>query len=78
MGRVRESEDRLHMEGCDGDTVSKVQKKSLLPQEANTFLILQGVFFDYYPKKWLKIKYKQINEGFFRLQWWPHRPEEKG
>ena len=25
MGRVRESEDRLHMEGCDGDTVSKVQ-----------------------------------------------------
>ena len=51
MGRVRESEDRLHMEGCDGDTVSKVQKKSLLPQEANTFLILQGVIFDYYPKK---------------------------
>ena len=29
MGRVRESEDRLHMEGCDGDTVSKVQKKSI-------------------------------------------------
>ena len=48
MGRVRESEDRLHMEGCDGDTVSKVQKKSIAPS-SKYIPDFTGFFFDFYP-----------------------------
>ena len=50
MGRVRESEDRLHMEGCDGDTVSKVQKKSI----ASSSIYIPnftGCFFRQLPQK---------------------------
>ena len=49
MGRVRESEDRLHMEGCDGDTVSKV------PSIASSIIHIPdftGCFNYSPPKKW--------------------------
>ena len=50
MGRVRESEDRLHMEGCDGDTVSKVQKKSIASSSKH-IPDFTGCFFRLLPQK---------------------------
>ena len=55
MGRVRESEDRLLMEGCDGDTVSKVQSIASSIIHIPDFT---GCFFNYSPQKSKVLKSK--------------------